>query len=236
MIESKASVLIVEDDAAMAETLRQAAEDMELSATCVASMADAVEAARDQVFDLAILDRLLPDDDAIELISALRQSGAARSVLMVSALAHAQHRVDGLDRGADDYLAKPFAPAVLRACIRALLRRSRTDAPDIDLLVFGKLEIRVKARTVHFGADHIPVSPKEFDLLHYFATHADAPLSRMQLLEHVWNLHFDPQTNVVDVHVGRLRRKLETRTGLTFIHTARGEGYWFGLPKEDPAS
>lgn len=108
------------------------------------------------------------------------------------------------------------------------MRRTKAQPVDNDFLVFDGLEIRVKARTVHHGQDHIPLSPKEFELLMYFATHAGTPLSRMQLLEHVWNLHFDPQTNVVDVHVGRLRRKLEQHTNRAWIHTARGAGYWFG--------
>ncbi|MGB2203294.1 MAG: winged helix-turn-helix domain-containing protein, partial [Pseudooceanicola atlanticus] len=128
------------------------------------------------------------------------------------------------------YLAKPFDPDELRARLRALLRRQAMQVLDNDLVTFGDLQIRMKARTVHAGQTHIAVSPKEFELISYFARNAGDVVTRMQLLENVWNLHFDPGTNVVDVHVGRLRRKLEQALGHPAIHTARGEGYVF-----DPA-
>lgn len=226
-------ILIVEDDADMAAALTAACEDLGFEPIVMTSITDGLAAAALADYPLVILDRMLPDGDAIDAIAQMRQTGRIKSILMVSALAHASHRVDGLDRGADDYLPKPFAPEELRARIRALVRRGRADSDGgNDYLVFGALEIRIKARTLHWGTTHVPLSPKEFDLLLYFATHAGVPLSRMQLLEHVWNLHFDPQTNVVDVHVGRLRRKLEDATERAFIHTERGAGYWFGL-KED---
>ena len=221
-------VLIVEDDPDMGRVLSQACEELGYAPILVGTSAEALTMAASRRFPLAILDRLLPDGDSIDAIAELRSLGSVQAILMVSALAHAGHRSHGLDRGADDYLAKPFAPEELRARIRALIRRGKAQPTDNDFLVFGDLEIRVRARTLHFGQTHIALSPKEFELLMYFATHAGAPLSRMQLLEHVWNLHFDPQTNVVDVHVGRLRRKLESQTGRAWIHTARGAGYWFG--------
>lgn len=226
-------ILVVEDDTEMGETLCAACRDLGYEPVWMKSCADAIRAAGLARYDLAILDRLLPDGDAIQTIAEIRALGTVSSIMVVSALAHAGHRVEGLDRGADDYLAKPFAPEELAARIRALVRRGKAHTTDNDFLVFGELELRIKARTLHFGQKHIPLSPKEFDLLLYFARNADAPISRMQLLEHVWNLHFDPQTNVVDVHVGRLRRKLEAQTGLAWIHTARGEGYWFGLTQGD---
>jgi two-component system OmpR family response regulator len=146
-------------------------------------------------------------------------------VLVVSALGRAANRIEGLDRGADDYLPKPFEPGELSARIRALLRRN--EAVDTDLLAFGALQIRIKARTVHAGDEHIPLSPREFDLLVFFAQNTGDLVTRMQLLEHVWNLHFDPQTNVVDVHVSRLRRKLEAALPQPMLHTSRGLGYIF---------
>jgi two-component system OmpR family response regulator len=230
------TVLIVEDDADMARALSLACETLGYNTHHVVTCAEGVQAATDQRFPLAILDRMLPDGDAIDIVAELRSLGTLHSILVGSALAHAGHRTYGLDRGADDYLAKPFDPNELTARIRALVRRGKSQAIDNDFLVFDGLEIRVKARTVHHENQHIPLSPKEFDLLHYFATNAETPLGRMQLLEHVWNLHFDPQTNVVDVHVGRLRRKLETRTGRAWIHTARGAGYWFGPAPEQGQS
>ncbi len=221
-------ILIVEDDTDMARALAEACSELGYSPVLETTCAAGLATAKAGQFPLAILDRMMPDGDSIDMLAELRHAGTIGAILMVSALAHAGHRSHGLDRGADDYLAKPFAPEELRARIRALVRRTKAQPVDNDFLVFDGLEIRVKARTVHHGQDHIPLSPKEFELLMYFATHAGTPLSRMQLLEHVWNLHFDPQTNVVDVHVGRLRRKLEQHTNRAWIHTARGAGYWFG--------
>lgn len=226
------AILVIEDDAEMGGELCRACKALGYAPDLYTTCAEALTASEGGRYALAILDRLLPDGDAIDAIAALKASGNVPAVLMVSALAHAGHRVEGLDRGADDYLPKPFAPEELTARIRALVRRGKAQVADNDFLVFGELELRVKARTLHFGQDHIALSPREFELLLYFATHAGVPLSRTQLLEHVWNLHFDPQTNVVDVHVGRLRRKLEAKTGQTWIHTDRGAGYRFG---PDPA-
>ena len=202
-------ILIVEDDTDMARALAEACSELGYSPVLETTCAAGLATAKAGQFPLAILDRMMPDGDSIDMLAELRHAGTIGAILMVSALAHAGHRSHGLDRGADDYLAKPFAPEELRARIRALVRRTKAQPTDNDFLVFDGLEIRVKA-------------------LMYFATHAGTPLSRMQLLEHVWNLHFDPQTNVVDVHVGRLRRKLEQHTDRAWIHTARGAGYWFG--------
>ena len=137
--------------------------------------------------------------------------------MVVSALGRAANKIEGLEKGADDYLAKPFDPDELRARLRALLRRQSMQVVDNDLISFGALEIRMKARTVHARSTHIPVSPKEFELISYFARNAGEIVTRTQLLENVWNLHFDPGTNVVDVHVGRLRRKLEQALGAAAI-------------------
>ena len=147
--------------------------------------------------------------------------------MVVSALGRSNNRVEGLEKGADDYLAKPFDPQELRARMKALLRRNAVQMTDNDLLVFHDLEIRLKARTVHRSGQHIALSPKEFELICYFADNANEVVTRKMLLEHVWKLSFDPQTNVVDVHVGRLRRKLEINDLPPLIHTVRGEGYLF---------
>ncbi len=225
-------ILIVEDDADMRAAMAQCCAELDYDPILMGSFADGLKAAALSEYALVILDRLLPDGDGIDAIAELRRLGTVRNILVVSALAHSGHRVDGLERGADDYLPKPFAEDELRARIKALLRRGKAQADGNDFLVFGDLEIRVKARTVHWGTAHIPLSPKEFELLMYFAVNAGEALSRMQLLEHVWKLSFDPQTNVVDVHVGRLRRKLEAATGTAFLQTVRGSGYMFGQPPE----
>ena len=159
-------------------------------------------------------------------LGQLRTAAPGAMVLILSALGQASSRIEGLDQGADDYLAKPFEPAELTARVRALLRRTEAAHAD-EVLSFGELQIRVQARTVHAAQTHVPLSPREFDLLVYFARNHGNVVTRMQLLEHVWNLHFDPQTNVVDVHVGRLRRKLEAALGHSPIRTERGQGYIF---------
>ena len=223
----RARILVVEDDAEMGRAMSRACEELGYEPVWMRSYTDALKAAELSEYAMAILDRMLPDGDAIDALAGLRASGRIGGILIVSALAHAGHRVEGLERGADDYLPKPFAPEELRARIKAMVRRSAPQGGN-DYLVFGKLEIRVKARTVHYDRAHIPLSPKEFELLLYFATHPGVPIGRMELLEKVWNLHFDPQTNVVDVHVGRLRRKLDSVCDEPFIHTERGAGYLFG--------
>jgi two-component system OmpR family response regulator len=169
---------------------------------------------------------MLPGGDGVDAMARIRAGGSTALILILSALGRAANRVEGLEKGADDYLPKPFEPEELRARLRALLRRGTIQVLDNDLLAFGDVEIRLKARTVHVKRTHVPTSPKEFELITYFARNAGQVVTRMQLLENVWNLHFDPGTNVVDVHVGRLRRKLE-EAGATAIQTARGEGYIF---------
>lgn len=144
---------------------------------------------------------MLPGGDGIGALAKIRAAGSTALVLIVSALGRAANKIEGLEKGADDYLAKPFDPDELRARLRALLRRVTITVLDNDLVSFGEVEIRMKARTVHIGATHVPVSPKEFDLIAFFAANARAVVTRMQLLEKVWNFHFDPKTNVVDVHV-----------------------------------
>jgi two-component system OmpR family response regulator len=159
-------------------------------------------------------------------MARIRAGGSRALILILSALGRAANRVEGLEKGADDYLPKPFEPRSCAPGCGRCLRRGTMQVLDNDLLAFGELEIRLKARTVHVRRAHVAVIPKEFELLTYFARNAGQVVTRMQLLENVWNLHFDPGTNVVDVHVGRLRRKLE-EAGSQAIQTARGEGYIF---------
>ncbi|MBA83776.1 response regulator transcription factor [Thalassobius sp. S69A] len=225
-------ILIVEDDAVAAQAMAQAARDVGAEPTLCTTYDAGLRAASDRAFAVIVFDRMLPGGDGVDAIAKVRAAGSTALVLVISALGRAQNKIEGLEKGADDYLAKPFDPDELRARLRALLRRKTMVALDNDVIAFGDLEIRMKARTVHIGTTHVAISPKEFKLLSYFASNAGDVVTRMQLLENVWNLHFDPQTNVVDVHVGRLRRKLEGAAGRPIIHTARGEGYVFDPVKE----
>lgn len=218
-------ILIIEDDAETAEAVAGVVRDLGCQPVICGTLGDGVGAAAGD-FGVIVLDRMLPGGDGVAAIADLRSAGSTALILVLSALGRAANRVEGLERGADDYLPKPFEPDELRARLRALLRRGAMQSLDNDLLVFGELEIRIKARTVHVKRAHVAVSPKEFELITFLARNAGHVVTRMQLLENVWNLHFDPQTNVVDVHVGRLRRKLE-QAGSAAIQTARGEGYVF---------
>lgn len=218
-------ILIVEDDAETAEAVAAVVRDLGCAPVICGTLAEGVAAAPGD-FKVIVLDRMLPGGDGVAAIAGLRSAGSTALILVLSALGRAANRVEGLEKGADDYLPKPFEPDELRARLRALLRRGTMQGFDNDLLVFGEVELRLKARTLHVKREHVPLSPKEFDLITFLARNAGQVVTRMQLLENVWNLHFDPQTNVVDVHVGRLRRKLE-QAGSAAIQTARGEGYVF---------
>jgi two-component system, OmpR family, response regulator len=219
-------ILIIEDDLETAAAVRAEAEALGCATDHRDTLDTGIEAATTGRYNVIVLDRMLPGGDGVDAMARIRAGGSTALILILSALGRAANRVEGLEKGADDYLPKPFEPEELRARLRALLRRGTIQVLDNDLLAFGDLEIRLKARTVHVRRTHIAVSPKEFELITYFARNAGQIVTRMQLLENVWNLHFDPGTNVVDVHVGRLRRKLE-EAGSNAIQTARGEGYIF---------
>ncbi|MDQ2065964.1 response regulator transcription factor [Xinfangfangia sp. CPCC 101601] len=219
-------ILIIEDDAETAAAVASVVRSLDCTAVHRDSLADGLAEAAAGDYRVIVLDRMLPGGDGVEAMARIKASGSRALILVLSALGRAAQRVEGLEKGADDYLPKPFEPEELRARLRALLRRGTMQVLDNDLLAFGDLEIRMKARTVHVRLTHVPVSPKEFELIRYFAQNAGQLVTRAQLLENVWNLHFDPGTNVVDVHVGRLRRKLE-EAGSNAIQTARGEGYVF---------
>ena len=222
-----ARILVIEDDDETASDVVRLLEAEGWLADREASLPDGVAAALAVRYDVIVLDRMLPGGDGIGAIAELRAGGAGAMILVLSALGLAGNRAEGLERGADDYLAKPFEPIELVARVRALMRRRTGQVADNDLIVFGPLEIRMKSRTVHVGTTNVALSPREFDLLVFFARNHGNVLTRMQLLEHVWNLHFDPQTNVVDVHVSRLRRKLDAATPWPVLHTERGAGYVF---------
>jgi len=227
-------ILIVEDDPEAAAACEAAVRDLGAIPETRASFDEGLAAAATDAYQVIVFDRMLPGGDGIDAIARIRAAGSTALVLIVSALGRAANRIEGLEKGADDYLAKPFDPDELRARLRALIRRQTMQVLDNDLVAFGDLQIRMKARTVHVGRTHIPVSPKEFELVAYLVRNAGEVVTRTQLLENVWNLHFDPQTNVVDVHVGRLRRKLEQATGYPVIRTDRGVGYIFD-PQPDTA-
>ncbi|MBS8226438.1 response regulator transcription factor [Vannielia litorea] len=225
--EATPRILIVEDDRATADTVSEAVASLGCEPVVMRDWESGLKATELADFAVIVMDRMLPGGDGVDAIAKMRARGSSALVLVVSALGTSGAKIEGLEKGADDYLAKPFDGDELKARLRALLRRNQMVVLDNDLMAFGDVEIRLKARTVHIGRTHVAVSPKEFELITFFARNAGETVTRMQLLENVWNLHFDPQTNVVDVHVGRLRRKLEAAAGRPIIITARGEGYVF---------
>ncbi|QIQ87026.1 response regulator transcription factor [Erythrobacter sp.] len=177
-----------------------------------------------EAFDVIILDRMLGDIDGLTITKRLRESGIGTPILILSALGRTSDRADGLDTGADDYLAKPFEPEELVARLRALHRRS-TGREHSAVILYGAFECHVKARTAFRDNRHIALSPKEFELFRYFMENAGEIVTREMLLRDVWNMDFDPQTNVVDVNIGRLRRKLEDGFDRPALETIWGSGY-----------
>ena len=175
-------------------------------------------------FDVIVLDRMLPDLDGLEILGRLRESGVGTPILMLSALGRTSDRAEGLDSGADDYLAKPFEADELLARLRALHRRA-SGREHSAVIIYGAFECHVKARTVFRQNRHIALSPKEFELFRYFIENAGEVLTRQMLLRDIWKMSFDPQTNVVDVNIGRLRRKLEEGFDSPALETIWGSGY-----------
>ena len=174
--------------------------------------------------DVILLDRMLPQMSGLDVVDRLRAAGVEKPVLMLSALGRSEHRVEGLDRGVDDYLAKPFEPVELVARLRALHRRNTVQARQ-PMLIYGDIELHVRARTAHRAGRHLGLSPKEFEMLLYLMENAGEIVTREMLLRHVWRLNFDPKTNVVDVNLVRLRRKLEDGHTEPCLETVWGQGY-----------
>ena len=217
-------ILYVEDDEQQASDV---AATLQAEGIAVAHARDGHGGLRmlsDGKFDIVVLDRMLPDLSGIEIVRRLRESGQEVPVLMLSALGRTGNRVEGLDAGVDDYLAKPYEPEELIARVRALGRRARTTGTS-EVITFGDMECHVKARTAYRRGQHIPLSPKEFSLFNYLMHNAGEVVTREMLLKDVWKLNFDPQTNVVDVNVGRLRRKLEKDFDVPVLETIWGTGY-----------
>jgi two-component system OmpR family response regulator len=175
--------------------------------------------------DLLIVDRMLPGLDGLGIVSQLRQQGRHTPVLLLSALGTVDDRVEGLRAGGDDYLIKPFALSELLARVEALLRRAATQAPPQSVLRLADLELDLLSRRVTRGGRDIQLTTKEFQLLEFLMRHAGQVVTRTMLLESVWNLHFDPQTNLIDVHVSRLRQAVDRGFDNPLLHTVRGAGY-----------
>lgn len=215
-------VLVIEDDPEMRDFLVQGLT-RDGHAVDTADDGLAGLAAAQAAFDVIILDRMMPNLDGIEVLRELRARGQATPVLMLSALGEVDHRVSGLQSGADDYLTKPFSFVELAARVEALHRRdSKIEATTLQI---ADLTLDLISHTVKRGEQSIELWPLEYRLLEYLMRNADRVVTRNMLLEHVWNLSFDPQTNVVEVHMSRLRGKVDKGFDTRLIQTVRGSGY-----------
>ncbi|MCW3845786.1 response regulator transcription factor [Sphingomonas sp. LB-2] len=224
-------ILIVEDDAAAAAYLAKGLAEAGFSAETARDGRDGLFLASEGIFDAMIVDRMLPGLDGLAMIAATRAAGVRTPALVLSALGTVDDRVDGLNAGADDYLVKPFSFAELLARIEALLRREEraAAAEPVAKLTVGDLEIDLLARAVTRQGRAIPLGAREFNLLEYLARNAGQVVTRTMMIEKIWNYHFDPGSNVVDVHMSRLRRKIEEGFATPILHTVRGAGYKLGL-------
>jgi two-component system OmpR family response regulator len=220
-------ILIVEDDAATSSYLAKGLNEAGFAVETCGDGRDGLFLASEGIFDLIIADRMLPGLNGLAMVGAIRAAGIRTPTLILSALATVDDRVDGLRAGADDYLCKPFSFAELSARVEALLRRTdrAVSEPQQTRLTVGDLEIDLLARTVVRDGRAIALGAREFNLLEYLARHAGQVVTRTMMLEKIWNYHFDPGSNVVDVHIGRLRRKIEEGFGAPILHTVRGAGY-----------
>ena len=220
-------LLVVEDEEEVARFilrgLQEAGHEAEHAATGPDAMAKVAKGAG-AGFDAVILDRMLPGvSDGLEVVEHLRAQGDTTPVLILSALGEVDDRVRGLKAGGDDYLSKPFAFPELLARVEALTRRAREQ--PVTRLVVGDLELDLLSRQVRRAGHKLDLQPREFRLLEYLMRHAGQVVTRTMLLEGVWDYHFDPQTNVIDVHVSRLRQKVDRPFATPMIHTVRNAGY-----------
>jgi two-component system OmpR family response regulator len=216
--------LVIEDDPETASQLVDFLDTRGYQADLAHNGNDGLRLASSHSYAVMTIDRMLPGVDGLSIIRKLRESGNDTPALIVSALGEVDDRVRGLRGGGDDYLVKPFAFAELLARIEALARRSTTVAKETVLRV-GDLELDLVARTANRAGQEIELLPREFQVLEYLVRNAGQVVPRAMLLQHVWNLNFDPTTNIIDVYVGRVRRKVDNHRSYPLIHTVRGVGF-----------
>jgi two-component system OmpR family response regulator len=217
-------ILIIEDDIEAAAAMSHGLTEAGYACVHAADGELGLKEAGKGGFDVLIVDRMMPKKDGVEVVETLRREGDNTPVLFLSALGEVSDRVVGLKAGADDYLVKPYAFAELIARVEALSRRRETGAVATTLKV-GELEMNLINRTVHRAGKEIDLQPREFQLLEFMMRHAGQAVTRTMLLEKVWEYHFDPQTNVIDVHVSRLRSKIDKGFDRAMLQTVRGAGY-----------
>ncbi|MFK3647157.1 winged helix-turn-helix domain-containing protein [Lysobacter enzymogenes] len=222
-------VLLVEDDPHTAGFIAKGLREDGHSVDHAGNGKDGLFLATTESYDAVVLDRMLPGLDGLTLLQTLRGAGNRTPVLLLTALGEVDHRVEGLRAGADDYLVKPFAYAELSARLDSILRRGNAGGSEPTRLRVADLELDLLSREARRGDKRIELQPREFRLLEYLMRQAERVVTRTMLLEAVWDYHFDPQTNVIDVHISRLRQKIDQGYPRPLLHTVRGAGYRLGV-------
>jgi len=222
-------VLVIEDDPETAEQLVEFLTTNGYQVDLARDGNEGLSRGRTAEYAVMTIDRMLPGIDGIAIIRRLREGGVTTPALIISALGEIDDRVRGLRAGGDDYLVKPFAFAELLARVEALARRSATVVKETVLRV-GDLKLDLVLRTVSRGGRDIDLLPREFQVLEYLVRNEGHVVPRAMLLQHVWDLHFDPTTNIIDVYVGRVRRKVDSQQAYPLIHTVRGVGFCVRAP------
>ena len=217
--------LIIEDDDVVSKFIAKGLRQHGYLVDVARNGRDGLFHALEQAYDVMVVDRMLPELDGLAVLKTVRSAGNSTPILILSALAEVDNRVEGLRAGGDDYLTKPFAFSELIARLEALQRRPRGGVAADTLYRAGDLELDPRRRTVTRAGEPIRLLPREFALLEYLMRHRGQVVTRTMLLENVWDYHFDPQTNVVDVHVSRLRAKVDRPFAEPLIETVRGVGY-----------
>lgn len=221
-------VLIIEDDKATANYIAKSMREAGFTTDQAEDGRDGLFHAIEGQYDAIILDRMLPNVDGMSILSAIRAAKIETPVIILSALGTPEDRVDGLLAGSDDYLVKPFAFAELLARVNLLVRKGSKSEVE-SVLECGDLTVDLLSRKVTRDGKSIDLQPREFRLLEFMLRHAEQVVTRTMLLEGVWDYHFDPGTNVIDVHVSRLRKKIDDDFEKPLIHTVRGTGYRLGV-------
>jgi two-component system, OmpR family, response regulator len=229
MPKSRRRILVIEDDQETADQLVDSLAGSGYEVDLAVDGNDGLSRGRSVDYATMTVDRMLPGMDGLGVIRQLRDEGIVTPALIISALGEVDDRVRGLRAGGDDYLVKPFAFAELLARLEALARRSATVVKETVLRI-ADLELDLVSRTVCRGDQAISLLPREFQVLEYLVRNQGRVVSRAMMLQHVWDLHFDPTTNIIDVYVGRVRRKVDGRHAYPLIHTIRGVGFCVRAP------
>lgn len=224
-------ILVVEDDEATAGFIKRGLDEHGYTVDHADNGRDGLFLATSGDYDAIVLDRMLPQMDGMAVLAALRAADMNTPVIILSALGTADDRVDGLEAGSDDYLSKPFAFAELLARLKLAIRKAGADSSGaVTQLRCGDLEMDLLSRKVKRAGKTVDLQPREFRLLEFLLRHEGQVVTRTMLLEGVWDFHFDPGTNVIDVHISRLRKKIDEGHDTILLHTVRGAGYRLGLP------